>query len=671
MMLKPTGRRGCAYVRVSHGDTEGKEFRTNQNPEAQKTMILKWAERHQVTISRWYMDVEGRNPRDMAHKRKEFQQLLVDVQNGLWDWVVVDSQDRIDPADRDEMGFYLTIFRRNDCDLWSVDASQGKDGLLTSTDMGAVFMTTVNSVTSAADLKERGKRQVSRKRENAAKGEWQGGYIPYGYDVVCLDDRSGKEVWRVVIEKMVPTKGIWERLIVRPNGEQERCDGKDAFPNHQDWEHLELAPSMIVERIEIVQEIFKLFSSGAWTVRGLCQRLNQRHIDPVTGEGWYHSRLFPLLKNPVYHVGQTVWGKQSHGKNAQYVNGEYVTPERKKGRPVTGRKNRVEDWVFPPAGTAIVTKELFDQVQDRLNGRPVLKRGLRDERLWLAGLVVCDRCGKKMSGWSQGSLSYYCTTYSKFSTGKGNLTGCRLHRVKQAVIEEYVDRYLEELGVEVKALVQCEGQPSLIRHLQATFQARASEFMDTIQRMRAFVEACGHSTYQVGHSALFDLYEEVFASEQAKLEAAYQAARENLKRLMVGRNEIDPRQTEAIEVQDELIAEADRKAKSLKDRLLPLMDRLDAAYHATNALENAIGEAQAALCGDDNRRKALALRKVVEQIRLSFRHYDHVCRDRRAKADSMPRSCVQTITFVPVQGGKVAIEVDPQPLIVDSQPAPG
>ncbi|MCO6459283.1 MAG: recombinase family protein [Pirellulaceae bacterium] len=675
MILKPTGTRGCAYVRVSHGDTEGKDFRSNQNPEAQRTMILKWAERHRVTITRWYMDVEGRNPRDMAHKRKEFQQLIEDVQNNLWDWVVVDSQDRIDPADRDELGYYLTIFRRNDCELWSVDASQGKDGLLTSTDMGAVLQTTVNSVTSAADLKERGKRQVSRKREHAAKGEWQGGYVPYGFDVVCLDQRTNKEVWRVVIKRMIPTKGIWERIIVYPpqKGEaepqQERCDGKDAFPKKQDWQKLELAPSIIEERVETVQEIFRLFASGAWTVRGLCQRLNQRHIDPVVGEGWYHTRLFPLLKNPLYYVGQTVWGKQSHGKNAWYVGGEYLIPPRKKGRPLTGRKNPVDDWVFPPAGTAIVAKELFDQVQARLNGRPEFKRGLRDERLWLAGLMICDRCGQKMSGWSQGNLSYYCTTYAKY--GKENTTGCRLHRVSQAVIEEYVDRYLDELGIEVKSLVESGGEPSLIHQLQIRFTERAAEFMDTIQQMREFLEACGHSTYEVGYPALFDLYEEVYASEQVKLEAAYETAREELKRLMVRRNEMDPRKTEAIEVQEELIAEADRKAQGLKERLVPLMDRLDAACEATTILENSIKEAQSAIGGDDARRKALALRKVVAEIRLTFRHFEHRCRDRRAKTEAVPRSTVHVIEFVPVQGGHAQYEVKKQTLTVDCSPGPG
>jgi DNA invertase Pin-like site-specific DNA recombinase len=667
--IKPTGDRGCGYIRVSHGDTDGNEFRRNQDPAAQRVMIEKWAARHGKTISRWYMDVEGRNPRDMAHKRQQFQQLLRDVQAGMWDWVVVDSQDRIDPADNAEMGHYIYIFRQSDCELWSVDASQGKDGLLTSTDIGAVFSTTLGSVTSATDLKERGKRQVSRKREHAKKGEWQGGYVSYGFDVVCLNADTRKEVWRVVILKMVPLKGIWQRIIVYPDGRQERCDGKDAFPKKQDWEKLELAPSIIEERVETAIEIFKLYASGLWTVRGLCKRLNQLHVDPVTGEGWYHSRMKPMLKNPVYYIGQTVWGKNSHGKNAWYVGGEYLIPPRRKGRPLTGRKNKIEDWVFPRAGTAIITKDIFDEVQDRINGRPEFKRGLRDERLWLASLVVCDRCGQKMSGWSQNGLSYYCTTYAKY--GKMNPSGCRLHRVKQAVIEKFVSRYLDDIGPEVNAFLSCDGRPALLQMLHTRFVEQKNEMMDIIEQIREFLQAHGISTYQVGWPNLFALYNEVYTREQARLEVDLDEAKDDLRMLVTNLNRIPADQTEAIEVQQELIAGANLRVKELKDRLIPLYDRLCAADAAFKVLWAGLQEAEQALKGDNLRRKALALRKVIMQIRLSFLHYEHKCHDPRAKAKTVPRSSLQEIEFVPVQGEPVNYEVRKQPLTTSSSPEPG
>ena len=315
---------------------------------------------------------------------------------------------------------------------------------------------------------------------------------------------------------------------------------------------------------------------------------------------------------------------------------------------MTGRKNNVEDWVFPPAGTALVTKERFDEAQARITGRPELKRGLRDERLWLAGLVVCDRCGQKMSGRAQGGLSYYCTTYAKF--GVTNPSGCRLHMAKQEVIEEHVNRYLDDIEPEVQALLNCDGQPALVNMLHARFAVHREEFMDIIGQMRDFLERCEVSTYQVGCYKMFDLYNEVYAREQSRLETDLAEAKGELRRLVENLSRIPTDKTEAIEVHQELVDEADKRVKELKGRLVPLWDRLGAANEALNVLEAGIAEAQKALQGDDLRRKALALRKVIVNIRLSFRHYDHQCRDRRAKGKTAPRSSLVEIEFVPVQG---------------------
>lgn len=683
--MKPTGDRGAAYIRVSHGDTERDqrkgEDRRHQDPTAQRTMSNAWAARHGKHISGWYEDTEGRNPRDMAHKRDHFQRLLRDVAAGMWDWVVVDSQDRIDPADAAEMGHYIYLFRQADCELWSVDSSQGKGGLLTSTDIGAVFTTTASSVTSAADLKERGKRQVSRKREHAARGDWQGGYVPYGFDVVCLNAESRKEVWRVVVLKMVPKRGvggIWQRVIVYPDGRQERCDGKDTFPKKQDWEKLELAPSIITERVETVQEIFRLFASGAWSVRGLAQRLNQRQIDPVNGVGWYHTRLKPMLQNPAYYVGQTVYYKQSHGKNAWFVGGEYLVPPKKRGKTVMGRKNDRADWVFPKAGTAIITKDQFDQVQARLDGKPIIKRGLRDERLWLAGLVVCDRCGCKMSGRSQGGLSYYCTTYTKY--GKENAQGCRLHKVSQDVIEAKVVEYLEEIAGDVRALAATEGQPALLGELMSRLDRHDREFDDVLTQMKQFlaemntgelVEAMGINLDDERSAwAVADLYRRVFDRDREQIEEELAEASGELRNLLGNLNRIPAHMTEAVRVQQGMIEEADLKVRRLREKLVPLDEKLEAAYVAVCVLDGAISEAEEAMKGDDARRKALALRKVVSEIRLSFRHFDHVCRDRRSKSKTAPRSTLERVEIVPVQGERVSYDARLHASTVDRGPGP-
>src|SRR5262245_4856695 len=139
---KPTGKRGAAYIRVSHGE--------KQNPERQREAIRSWAEKAGVSVNDWYEDIVGRNPRDLAEDREQFQRMLEDVKSGKWDWIVVDSQDRFGVKDQYEYGYFVHIFRQHDCELWGVG-----QGLLSSTDDAAVFVTTVGNQTSSKEQKEK------------------------------------------------------------------------------------------------------------------------------------------------------------------------------------------------------------------------------------------------------------------------------------------------------------------------------------------------------------------------------------------------------------------------------------------------------------------------------------------------------------------------------------
>lgn len=643
----PSGIRGAAYIRVSDGD--------KQDPERQREMIRAWVTNRGLTITRWYEDIRGRNPRDKAADREQFQLLMRDIEAGLVDWVVVDSQDRFGTSNQFEFGHYIHRMIQHDCQLWSV-----AQGLMSSTDDAAIFCTTVGNVTSTREQREKGQRAISSKRRYAALGEWQGGYVPYGYDVVCLDDATQKERWRVVILRMVPEQDIWNRVIVYPDGRQERCDGKDMFPKHQTWEKLRLAPTIIEERQRVVRDLFRQFASGSWTVRGMANRLNRAKVDPVVGLGWYNTRLKPMLQNPVYHVGQTVYGKNSHGRHAWYVGGEYLVPPKQKGKPKAGRRNKESDWVFPPAGTSLVEKDLWAEVQARLNStKTTIKRGLRDDKLWLAGLVLCGHCGAKMTGSSQGGPNYRCTNYVKF--GSENPHGCRLHRVRQEQLEERLGHYLAEVGPEMRLLL--EGR-------QSVFVEDDRGLGDMVDRVRALRERIASAVglewdgESLIESTMLTLYRKQHAAEQPKVEHELRDAEAQLRNLILGMNRLPSSATAAIEVQQQLIHDADAKVRELRDRQERLDEQLTNAKTELLQVCRQISEAQQSIKGDDNRRKALTLRKVLEQIVCRFDHFDHKTRDPRATTKTVQRSTLKSVEFVPVQGR-------PQGFTTDNQPARG
>jgi DNA invertase Pin-like site-specific DNA recombinase len=175
----PKGDRGAAYVRVSDGE--------KQDPQRQRETVKGWAQNRGLTISRFYEDIEGRNPRAKAERRAHFQRMLADVQAGKWDWIVVDSQERFGTKDGFEFGYFAHLLRMSNCQLWSV--SQGH---LTADDLATPILTSLHAGSSREELLKMGRRNVSGKRTKAANGEWQGGYVPYGYDVACVGQRGSR-----------------------------------------------------------------------------------------------------------------------------------------------------------------------------------------------------------------------------------------------------------------------------------------------------------------------------------------------------------------------------------------------------------------------------------------------------------------------------------------------
>src|ERR1700677_1642783 len=136
------------------------------------------------------MDIGGKNSREAWEPRVVFQRRIAGVKPGLWALILVDWREQL-AAGRRAFNFYLYRLEMGGCELWSV-----ADGNLSAEDDGTVFKATVNNQTGTRELKKYGERQVSRKRILASQGEWQGGYVPYGADVVCLGP-DGKEKFRV------------------------------------------------------------------------------------------------------------------------------------------------------------------------------------------------------------------------------------------------------------------------------------------------------------------------------------------------------------------------------------------------------------------------------------------------------------------------------------------
>ncbi len=201
-------------------------------------------QRSGLKIDQWLEDHESR---DRADKRPDFQRLLRAVQAGQVDTIVVQALDRFGVRDAWELGKIFTILKDHDCRL--LDAS-GKQ--LNADDDGSVICSTVGALTSSREQREKASRVLTGKLTLARKGQFLGGYCPYGCDVVAFDAQES-EVWRVVYE------GHDRRRKVYPDGREERFDGRRNVPPRALHETLKYRPSIVAERVKYVVAVH-----GGW-----------------------------------------------------------------------------------------------------------------------------------------------------------------------------------------------------------------------------------------------------------------------------------------------------------------------------------------------------------------------------------------------------------------------
>jgi site-specific DNA recombinase len=150
------------------------------------------------------------------------------------------------------------------------------------------------------------------------------------------------------------------------------------------------APCALVineEQAVVVRSIFEMFASGNFGLVTISRCLEERRVATRTGrERWHMDQVKFMLKNETY-AGTRYFNRITAATDASREGKKLI-----KGRWVY--RNRTE-WIAVKV-PAIVSRELFDQVQQKLSRhderycRPVT-------HYLLSGLVQCGCCGSRCS----------------------------------------------------------------------------------------------------------------------------------------------------------------------------------------------------------------------------------------------------------------------------------
>jgi DNA invertase Pin-like site-specific DNA recombinase len=630
---------GTALVRVSS---------EKQDTERQRLDIQAWLDRHGLKVeARWY---EDKGARDDAENRPDFQALLNRVRRREIKWIVIQSTDRLGYKDAYELGEFISIFRKHGCQLWT-----SKDGeCISESDPKNIFTNAVAGLASSQEQMEKSNRSQSTRMRDGNKGNYQGGIIPHGCDLICYSTR-GVEMWRHV----VTGKGN-RGFMVDDRGETRDVD--KVPPHDYKTSYLQLAPSIKTERIDTVKRIYRLFLNESTTPGRIARTLNAEKVDAVTSDRWTDPKIRQLIGNPCY-IGRPASGKRSNAKFLEMRGGvQTPAPRIETRKPKGGRPQARSDWAMPdqPIFDPIIDVETWELANAKVSTKK--RRAPRNDCLYLAGLMVCSGCGRLMTGCTfkeDRRPSYICATRN--TLGKDNPTGCRFNRVQPFQIDGLIEQYLDDSGIRLQELLNSRRDPDGLDRLLSQDHGVNVEIDALTDKMRSFiseqtgipiddvisdfsqlasdvdveqVEVALRSQYPDMPPVAFETMMDALHPELIRMGSAghlrrlYESVRGT--RLDTVRSQLDGAEqdyanqfdlfatlkagSKAAEKGAERLESLESKIAHLKMELEPLHESFDALMDGLVELREHIAEARVAFAKGSDRMKAEALRGCIARI---------------------------------------------------------
>lgn len=332
----------CAYLRKSRADRDAELRGEGETLARHKHILEELSQRMKKPIKRFYAEVVSG---DSIAARPVMQELLQDIENGMWNGVFVVEVERLARGDTIDQGIVSRTFQFTDTKIITpvktYDPANDYDNEYFEF---SLFM-------SRREYKTINRRMQAGRIASVKEGNYIGAQAPFGYRKIRLE---------------APQKGYT----------------------------LEIIPY----EAETVQMIFEWFVNGDGSGRLgrniIANKLNAMHRYTKTGKQWTYSAIEGVLSNPV-HAGYVRWNYRAGVKS---MSGGIVSEK----RPVND-----DCIVVHGKHPAIITKELYDQAQviRRERFKPMTHARLSVISNPFAGIIDCGICGHKMQFRLRGKLS--------------------------------------------------------------------------------------------------------------------------------------------------------------------------------------------------------------------------------------------------------------------------
>lgn len=329
----------CMYLRKSRADLEAEARGESETLARHKSILFSLSRKMKINISKIYQEVVSG---ETIASRPEMQQLLSDVEAGMWKGVFVVEVERLARGDTMDQGLVAQTFKYSNTKIITpMKVYDPNDEFDEEYFEFGLFM-------SRREYKTINRRLQRGRMQSVKEGKYLGNIPPYGYVRVRLEGQKG--------------------YTLEPNPEQ----------------------------ADIVRLIYELYTKGELQDDGtykrlgislIVRKLNELKIPTAKGGDWVTSTIRGILSNPVY-VGKIRWNSRPTRK--KMIDGQLI-----KERP----RAKEEDWTLVEGlHEAIIDENTFELAQEHLSENPAVPIPTRYKVANpLAGLIVCGKCGRRMN----------------------------------------------------------------------------------------------------------------------------------------------------------------------------------------------------------------------------------------------------------------------------------
>lgn len=368
----------CIYLRKSRADREAEARGEGETLARHERILLDLAKSRSYSVGAIYREiVSGETISD----RPVIQQVLREVEAGLWDGVLVVEVERLARGDTIDQGVVSRAFQYSDTKIITPTKTYDPDNEFDEEyfEFG-LFM-------SRREYKTIKRRLNAGRIASVKEGKYCGTKPPYGYERIKLHGEKG--------------------FTLQP----------------------------VPDQVKIVQLIYSWYSGATGErigVAKIVRKLNDMGIKSALGKDWTPISVQTILANPIY-IGMIRW------------NGRKTVKTIKDGTVVKSRpRAKAEDTLlFPGRHPAIISKEMYDTVQQIRKKNPPRPISIQNTiKNPLAGIVYCSKCGRAMVRrpyQKHGQEDTLLCPYTSCST-----VSSKLSLVEAAVlngIQELVDEY--------------------------------------------------------------------------------------------------------------------------------------------------------------------------------------------------------------------------------------